>query len=417
MCAVDRYSREHMQYRGRVISVDKERDSVRLSIGSNGRLVSLNLESSAEVPSVGSFVRVEVGTSGQSRVELLGSAPARTGDDATRWWRPYASGVSRMDRLRQRAHMIRAIRAVFDTDGFLEVQSPLLLRATCPDTHIDSFAVGGRYLATSTEYQLKRMFSGGFERLYSLTQNFREGDVGPRHNDEFTMLEWARAYESMEAIERDVERVVKSALTALDPMATSVELGGHLIAIRDVPWERLSVREALRRHLGVESDEDFSLNSLRAEVERIGLEIPEAYQQDRTDLITLLLDRIQPALGVTVPTFLVEWPSFLTTSAPLLPDRPGIAERSELFIGGIEIADGFPFLRDGDLQAKLFSRANDSRAALGKPCIAPDLKFLSALDEGLPPGAGMALGIDRLVMALTGEDNIRNVLAFAADEL
>lgn len=406
-----------MYSRGRLISTDKAHGSVRLSIASNGRIVSVQLDGSVEIPPIGSFVGVEVEGSNAPRVILLGPAPAQVGADATRWWRPYSSGTSRMDRLRQRARMIRAIRDTFDTDEFLEVQSPLLLRATCPDTHIDSFAVGKRFLATSTEYQLKRMFAGGFERLYSLTQNFREGDLGPYHNDEFTMLEWARAYESMDAIERDVERVVKAALDALNPEATSVELGEHLIAIREVPWERLSVREALRRHLGVESDEDFSLGSLRSEVERLRLEIPEAYCQDQTDLITLLLDRIQPALGAEVPTFLVEWPSFLTTSAPLVLGRPGLAERSELFIGGIEVADGFPFLCDGALQAQLFDRANESRVALGKPRLAPDQKFLEALDGGLPPGAGMALGVDRLVMALTGELDIHNVLAFSADEL
>lgn len=406
-----------MSTHGRVLSVSRELEDLHVTITTGGILLEVQLPLSAEAPPPGTFVRMHVTPSGVPWIEPLGEAPLLTSEDAARWWRPYAKGTTRMRRLEQRACIQRAIRATLDDSGFLEIQAPLLLRATCPDVHIDSFRVGDRYLTTSTEYQLKRMFAGGFERLYSFTQNFREGDLGTRHNPEFTMLEWARAYETLGTIERDVEAVVGRALDAIAPGATFVEYGGHRIEIRGAPWERLSVREALRLKLGVELDETFSLATMRSEVTRLGLEIPEAYLGNRVDVMTLLLDRIQPQLGMNVPTFLVEWPAFLTTSAPLIPGRPEVAERSELFIAGIEIADGFPFLRDAALQEQLFHAANEEREMQGKPPVALDTRYLDALRGGLPPGAGMALGVDRLVMVLSGEENIRNVLAFAWDEL
>lgn len=406
-----------MVHHGRLLAAEIDDDEVLLTLVAGGRLISLRIPSTWDVPAVGTYVSVEVEEGRATAMETFGGLPSASSADLTRWWRPYAMGSSRMERLQQRARAVRAIRNTLDSNDFLEVQSPLLLRATCPDVHIDSFAVGRRYLATSTEYQLKRMFAGGFEKVYSLAQNFREGDIGPRHNDEFTMLEWARAYESMTAIERDAQEVVKSALAAIDSSASSVVVAGREVVINGVPWERITVREALLRHIGVEVGDDFSLEDLQSEVRRLDLQIPPKYLQDRTDLVTLLIDRVQEHLGTRVPTFLVEWPSFLTTSAPLLSGKPTLAERSELFIGGIEIADGFPFLRDATLQRRLFEQANVQREALGKPRLENDERYLEALEGGLPPGAGMALGVDRLIMVLTGADHIREVLAFAAEEL
>lgn len=402
---------------GRVVSFDTEASALRLVVASDGKLSDVRLPLSTEAPTLGSFVRVMTAPSGVCSVEVLGPESSITAEDATRWWRPYATRPTRMQRLVQRAALVRSVRNTLDTAGFLEVQVPLLLRASCPDVHIESHRVGDRYLTPSTEYQLKRMFVGGFERLYSLTQNFREGDVGKHHNPEFTMLEWARAYESLPAIEKDAEVVIRQAFGVLAPDATSVEFNGHRVEISGAPWERISVRQALHQHLGMELDERFSLGSMRSESERLKLDIPKSYCDDPVDIMTLLLDRIQPLLGTKVPTFLVEWPAFLTTSAPPLSNRPEVAERSELFIAGVEIADGFPFLRDAELQEQLFQRANAARIAQHKRPVDLDERYLNGLREGIPPGAGMALGIDRLVMVLTGENDIRNVLPFGWDEL
>ncbi len=402
---------------GRVIAVDHGERSKSLTLASDGNLSEVVLPVGADDVPVGAFVAVHGDSSDVVRVEVLGAPAAPISEDASRWWRPYAPRESRMQRLKQRARIVRALRDTLDGEDFTEVQVPLLLRATCPDLHIESFRAGDGYLTTSTEYQLKRMFAGGFARLYTLTQNFRAGDLGARHNPEFTMLEWARAYATLSDIERDVEALVKSALAALDPDATAITYAGHTVELRGAAWERLTVREALERHLGVSLDEGFSLASMRAETARLGLEIPDGYRDDAVDLLTLLLDRAQPQLGTRVPTFLVDWPPSLTTSAPLRADAPHVAERSELFIAGVEVADGFPFLRDAALQAKLFEESNARRLAAGRMPVRLDTRYVGALRRGMPPGAGMALGVDRLVMLLTGEEDIRDVLAFAWDEL
>jgi lysyl-tRNA synthetase class 2 len=402
---------------GRVIAVDHKDRSTSLTLASDGNLSEVVVpEGAADVP-VGAFVAVRDDPSGVARIEVLGAPAAAPSEDAARWWRLYSPRASRMQRLKQRARIVRALRDTLDGEDFTEVQAPLLVRATCPDLHIESFRAGDGYLTTSTEYQLKRMFAGGFERLYTLTQNFRAGDLGSRHNPEFTMLEWARAYASLGDIERDAEALVRRALAALDPDATSVTYAGHTVEVCGSAWERLSVREALERHLGVSPDECFSLASMRAETERLGLEIPAGYRDDAVDLLTVLLDRAQPKLGTRVPTFLVDWPSSLTTSAPPRAGAPHVAERSELFIAGVEVADGFPFLRDAALQARLFEESNARRLAAGRMPVRLDTRYVEALRAALPPGAGMAMGVDRLVMVLTGEDDIRNVLAFAWDEL
>jgi len=130
-----------------------------------------------------------------------------------------------------------------------------------------------------------------------------------------------------------------------------------------------------------------------------------------------LIDAMQPHLGAPAPAFLCEWPAFMTSSAAILDDAPALACRSELLVAGLELSDGFPSLRDPELQARLFERENMRRREEGRASVALDERYVAALREGIPPGAGMALGVDRLVMILTGRERIRDVLALAWDEL
>jgi lysyl-tRNA synthetase class 2 len=343
-------------------------------------------------------------------------APWDPEGDATRWRRP-AEAPSRMHLLWQRQAALRAIRGYLFDEGFLEVQTPLLVRGTCPDVHLDSLRAGEGYLVTSTEYQLKRLVVGGFEKVFTLTQNFRGGDQGERHNPEFTMLEWARAHAPLDAIERDAEALVKLAFRALHPGRETLSYRGREIRVDGVAWERLTVHEALERHLGLHLAPDASLASMHAEVERLRLDVPAPFLGDQHALFSYLIDAVQPHLGAPTPTFLREWPAFMTSSADLVGDAPALAERSELVIAGLELSDGFPSLRDAALQERFFQRELGRRAREGKEAVALDARYLAALRQGLPPGAGMALGVDRLIMILTGAARIRDVLAFAWDEL
>lgn len=407
-----------MQLTGRVVDVQQSDLGTELVLLAEDRLHVLRPRDSGPVPP-GAFVRVRIQPDGLADVEFLeGPSPSAIDAEGDVFrWRRLGGSVTRMERLRRRQEIVRAIRDDLYGEGFLEVQTPLLARGGCPDLHIDSFEVGdGRYLVTSTEYQLKRMIAGGFDRVFTLTQNFRRGEVGAHHNPEFTMLEWARAFESLSAIEDDAERFVRSSLRRIAPASTVIERDGATIDL-GAPWERISVREALARHLHVEVAPDFSLESMREGSARAGLALPNGVDESALTFVSYLLVELQPHLGRVTPTFLRDWPSFMTSSAGLLPNAPWLAERSELYIAGIEIADGFPSLRDPALQRETFARELAKRRADGKEPVEIDERYLAALEQGLPPGAGMALGLDRLVMVLTGAHELRDVLPFAWDEL
>lgn len=337
-------------------------------------------------------------------------------DDLSRWKKWTGTG-SRMSHLQQRQQLISAIREDLYGLDFLEIETPLLVKGTCPDAHIDSVQVGEGYLVTSTEYQIKRLIIGGFEKVFTLTKNFRANDRGRYHSTEFTMLEWARAFETLNAIEEDAMRFTRKAFSKLYPNQDSLYFNGYDINIMSKNWERLTVREAFEMHLGLKDLEDFSLEPLCRALKRTKIDIPQNFLESKYLVISYLLDMLQNHLGKQTPTFLCEWPAYLTTSAPISPKDPAIAERTELYIGGIEIADGFPFLRDAALQRVLFEEEQQKRKERGKPLVTLDEHFLQSLEQGLPPGAGMALGIDRLVMVLTGANKLVDVQSFDWDEL
>jgi elongation factor P--(R)-beta-lysine ligase len=405
--------------RGRVADVRPAGSAQEILLVVEDTWMSLRVKEGLPPVQRGDLVALEVEDGVAVSAQRLGGVQGGAWDpegDPLRWRRA-GSSPSRMKVLWQRQTIVRAIRDFFFERGFLEIQAPLLVRGTCPDVHMSSVRAGDGYLTTSTEYQIKRMVAGGFERLFTLTQNFRASDVSERHNPEFTMLEWARAGEPLDAIEADAEELVKRALRALHPGQGSIEHRGAPVKLDGVRWERLTVREALRRYLSMDVAPDFSLDSMRKEVGRLGLDVPPSFLEEPHGLVSLLLDRVQPRLGAEVPTFLREWPAFMTSSAALREGAPAVAERSELFIAGLEVSDGFPSLCSAAEQRALFERERARRSAEGKEPVDLDERYLEALRLGLPPGAGMALGVDRLVMLLTGQQRIRDVLAFAWDEL
>lgn len=331
--------------------------------------------------------------------------------DKNRW------DTTRKQRLKQRQEVIAAIRQDLYTHDFLEAETPLLVKGTCPDAHIDSIEADGGYLVPSTEYQIKRMIVGGFEKVFTLTKNFRANDRGRYHSTEFTMLEWARAHETLGVIEEDAVRFMRKAFGVLHPGKHSLIFNGQEIDFMQTPWERLTVRDALQKHLGLKNLEDFSLKPLCRAAKEAHIDLPTSFQEDKYAAISYLMALLQPHLGNQTPTFLQEWPSYMTTSAPISAKDPHAAERSELFIAGVEIADGFPFLRDAKLQRSLFVHELERRKEQGKPAVVLDEFYLQALSEGLPNGAGMALGMDRLVMVLTGAAQLSDVQSFDWDEL
>jgi lysyl-tRNA synthetase class 2 len=392
--------------RGRVLEASRGR----VVLGLGGPTLALTLPEGRDVR-VGDWVEAVHGEL------VVVSRPSRSPSpqgDALRGHRARA-GRSLLDRLRARHQVLRALRATLDSMGFLELEAPLLVRGSCPDLAIESFRVGDHYLTTSTEYAIKRLLVAGAARVYTLTKNFRAGDLGPVHAPEFTMLEWGRAFEGLDAIERDAEHLLRAALAAVSSEAEHLVVRGQRVRVAGVPFERIGVREALAERLGVRVDEAFSLESVREAARALDVGASDAALADRHFVVSVLLDRLSERLGHEVPTWLREWPSFLTSSAEV--SEAPVGERSELFVAGVELADGFPALRSAERQRTLFARENARRRAEGRHEVALDERYLAGLEEGLPPSAGMALGVDRLVLAVTGASELADVVAFGWDEL
>jgi elongation factor P--beta-lysine ligase len=368
---------------------------------------------SGETPSLGDVYQIDAKQQPLRKLATAQNGTVLKDGDALRWRHADKNGRTRMEALYQRHTVRRAVRDYLDGEGFIEIDTPLLVKGTTPDAEIESFSLADRYLIPSAEYQIKRMEIGGFDRTYTLTQNFRQGDRGTYRNPEFTMLEWARVGESLQAIETDVERFTMAAHKALGGTGT-LNYQGHAIDLT-APWDRLSVRDAITNIIGVTVN-DFTAPSLLTAVKAASIETRSAWHDDAVMLFTLVLDHIQPHLGFKKPVFLTEWPSFLTSSTNENVKTIFI-ERSELFIAGIELSDGFPSSTDVQCQHDGFNRQLARRAHDGKDAVTLDQRFLKAMEEGFPSGAGMALGFDRLAMILTDQPDIANVLAFGWDEL
>lgn len=275
-----------------------------------------------------------------------------------------------IDALRARAGIIRRIRAFFDNLGFLEVETPVRIAAPAPEEYIDCPPVaGGGFLRASPELQMKKLLAAGMERIYQIGPCFREGESGERHSPEFTMLEWYRRDASYLDIADDLERLL-------------AELSGGAIG----GVKRLKVREAYLKYAGWDPWENWD--------------------RDRFDFDMAV--KIEPALKeLGGGVFLTDYPR---EAASLAVTRGDHAERWEFYLDGVELANCFTELCDREEQKARFVRAKELRKTLGESDYPIDFEFLDIVgDMGSP--AGVALGVDRLVMRLTGADSISAVRA------
>jgi lysyl-tRNA synthetase class 2 len=294
--------------------------------------------------------------------------------------------------LQQRAAIIQEIRQFFVEQGYLEVETPHRIPTPAPESHIDAIASGEWYLHTSPELCMKRLLAGGYEKIFQICRCWRKGERGSHHLPEFTLLEWYRSGFDYYALMVDCEALIRT-------IAATVSLGrqlfyhDHKIDLTP-PWERISVKEAF---------EFYAQTSMT-----------EALERDLFDEI--MVQDIEPNLGVRSPTFIYDYPAERGALARLKPEAPNIAERFELYIGGLELANGFSELVNAEEQRKRFSNENAIRRQFGKPIYPMPYKFLEELEE-MPPSAGIALGVDRLMMVFLNADRIDEVVAFTPEEL
>ncbi len=328
-------------------------------------------------------------------------------DDPRPWWHPKRF-AERSARLEVRARIATGLRAHFASAGFVEVETPALQISPGLEPHLFAFETSlrapgrpgarARYLHTSPEFAMKKLLVAGVPRLFQLSHAFRNAERSSTHHPEFTMLEWYRAGCDYTALMDDCEALLRVALEA-GGRERLVHRGIECDARQ--PAERLSVPDAFAKHAGLDV---FALEAGAGDT-----------YEDR--FFRVLLNEIEPKLGVGRPTLLYDWPIALGALARAKPGDARVAERVELYVSGFEIANGFSELTDAAEQRRRFERDLAEKARLYGERYPIDDDFLAALEHGLPASAGMALGFDRLVMCATGAERIEDVLwAPVADE-
>ena len=360
------------------------------------------------------------GKGGQGGFLLANSdsgTPGHLGADALRW-RSLGHAPSRMALLRFRQQMLRELRAWFDERDFLEVETPLLVSAPSPEAQFQPFAVTvegasepAGFLITSPEFQMKRMLVGGFPRIYQICRCFRGLESGQRHNPEFSMLEWYRAGGTVEDLVQDVEGFISALQHTVSGLC-----GITPPRLPKPPWHWITVQELFWQHFQLDLDELPDAARLREAAVVQGYADCLGGAESYDDVFFRLWDRLEPELGHEGPLFVHAWPLPLASLARELPDLPGYADRLELYVDGLELANGFGELTDPAEQRRRFESDLKNRTASGRAAVPLDKAFLDSLEEAMPPAAGMALGIERLLMWLSGTQDIREVLAFAWGE-
>lgn len=295
--------------------------------------------------------------------------------------------------LQLRSRILHALREWFSREGFIEVETPVRIPAPALELHIDAEPSGHRFLRTSPELHMKRMLCAGYGKIFQIGPCFRKGERGDRHNPEYTMLEWYRTGTDYLGIMADTESLLSHITTSLAPSPLpfhdSTIPPFNYLAIPP-PWPRFTVAELFQRHAGWNPVAQYDA------------------EQFEHDLVT----KVEPALPRNQPLFVMDYPAEAAALSRRKPGNEAVAERFELYLNGVEIANAFSELTEGAEQRQRFEKCSRERLALGAPSYPLDEAFLAALELGMPPSGGIALGVDRLVMILAGATSLSDVMAF-----
>jgi lysyl-tRNA synthetase class 2 len=292
----------------------------------------------------------------------------------------------KLHRLKARAKLIAAVREFFSGHGFLEVDTPVRIHAPAPETHIDAVPSGGEYLRTSPELQMKTMLAAGYGPIFQIGPCFRLSETGRLHREEFTMLEWYQPGIDYMRLADFTREMLIHAIRAISGSARC-RFAGHDLDFA-AEWHVATVHGAFAEFAGISPEEALGKN---------------IYEET-------LVEKVEPSLPQDRPVILKDYPASLAAFARLSRQNPAVAERWELYLGGVEIANAYGELTDPAEQKRRFAKFAEERKAAGKPVYPFDADFLDAISRGIPDCSGCALGIDRLAMVMTGADRIGDLM-------
>jgi len=306
--------------------------------------------------------------------------------------------VGRLDAPRLRSRLLQEIRRFFFARDYIEIDTPIRQPVLIPEAHIQPWASEGWWLQASPELCMKRLLARGCRKIFQICHCFRRDESGERHLPEFTMLEWYQAGWDYEPLMTECEELLRAVVAAAPWPAVRARASDHVLRRegRDIalasPWGRMTVHEACRRHGG-----------------RDPLTLIRADAFDR-----YLVEEVEPCLGWEQPVFLYDYPRELGSLARARADNPALAERFELYLASVELANGFSELNDPREQRERFLL---EQSRMTQPSVMPlPERFLAEL-AAMPPAAGVALGVDRLLMLLSGAHSVRETVAFPPDQL
>ncbi|CAA7615355.1 putative lysyl-tRNA synthetase [Magnetospirillum sp. LM-5] len=336
-------------------------------------------------------------------------------------WRPDIF-AARRPALEVRGRVMRTVRAHFEAAGFTEVETPCLQVSPGLEPHLKAFATrlespwgepaAPMYLHTSPEFAMKKLLVAGMERIFQVARVFRNGERSATHSPEFTMLEWYRAPGTIADMIDDTTALVRDCAKAA---GTERLVRGQRWCDPFQPWRLLSLAEAFEHYCGIDllatTPDPWAPDTaaLKAEAGRIGVSVSETDRWDDV-FFKILLDRIEPHLGDGVPTILHSYPVSLAALARPSPADPRVAERFEAYACGVELCNAFGELTDAAEQRRRFQADMDLKEALYGERYPIDEDFLAALEAGMPPSAGNALGLDRLIQLIAGVEQLDGVL-------
>ena len=308
--------------------------------------------------------------------------------------------------LRERAQIMKTIRSFFDDKGFFEVDTPVLSHDSVVDRYIEPLSIAGTqldvagenkntfWLQTSPEFTMKRLLASGADAIYQIAHAFRGGESGDFHNPEFSMLEWYRTGDDM-----------RQGMDLLAEFAESI-LGSS-------KCKKTTYQDAFKKHAQIDPFGNdvaaFVDSTIQHEIDASVLEGNDDLDQWRNLILTQI---VEPKLGVSAPEIIYDWPASQSALAIVRNEVNPVAERFELYFRGVELANGYHELQDANELRKRNATVNAQRLADGKTAVPESSQLLNAMENGLPACSGVALGVDRLVMLATGQQNIADVIAF-----